>query len=106
MIRRILITLGAIVIALMLLLIIEPRISFSLSPWKSQEIIYRHRMNKHQRIEFQMQDVGAFGYNKRIVEVRSFFFIDFTEDIDTTQIDKSDWQRVDEYINELGLKGG
>ena len=63
-------------------------------------------MNDQHRIEFQMQDVGAFGYNRRIVEVETFLFIDFAEEIDTSQIDKSEWQRVDEYINEIGFKGG
>ncbi len=106
MIRKMLITLGVVIVLLMLIVITNPRIAFSLSPWKSQEIIYRHKMNDQHRIEFQMQDVGAFGYNRRIVEVETFLFIDFAEEIDTSQIDKSEWQRVDEYINEIGFKGG
>lgn len=97
---------SAIVVVLVLLLVLSDlRILFSLSPWKTQEIVYRHRMDRSCRIEYQMQDVGAFGYNRRVVKVESFLFIDFAEEVDTTQLSKSDWQRVDEYVNELGLKG-
>jgi hypothetical protein len=103
---RILIFYVTIVALLILFLINNPRFVFALSPWKTQDIVYRHLKNKNCRIEYQMQDVGAFGYNKRIVKVETFLFIDFTEEIDTTYLDKSHWQRVEEYVNELELKGG
>ena len=53
-----------------------------------------------------MQDSGAFGYNRRIVKVSKGLIFNSTESIDTSIIDKSKWNRVDEYVNELGLKGG
>ncbi|MBR9855734.1 MAG: hypothetical protein GYB37_14335 [Algicola sp.] len=56
-------------------------------------------------MEFQMQDVGASGYNRRTVKVTyltNFFMI-----IDPVEkdIDKhSEWIKIDKEINELGLK--
>lgn len=76
------------------------------SPYKTQEIIYRNKLNKNITIEYQMQDSGAFGYNRRIVKVSKGLIFNSTESIDTSIIDKSKWDRVDEYVNELGLKGG
>lgn len=94
------------VVLILLLVLFDLRILFTLSPWKTQEIVYRHRTDRSCRIEYQMQDVGAFGYNRRVVKVEPFLFIDLAEEVDTTQLSKSDWQRVNEYVNELRLKGG
>lgn len=79
---------------------------FGTSPWKTQEIIYRSLKDKNHRIEFQMQDAGAFGYNRRLAEVKPFFFFEITDEIDTARIDKKEWLRVEENVNELELKGG
>ena len=95
-----------IVVLVLLLVLFDLRILFSLSPWKTQEVIYRHRTDKNCRIEYQMQDIGVFGYNRRIVKVEPFLFIDLAEEVDTSQLSESDWQRVNEYVNELRLKGG
>lgn len=76
------------------------------SNYKTQEIIYRNKANKNSTIEFQMQDIGAFGYNRRIVKVTKGIFFDSAILIDTSLIDKSKWNRVDEYKNEIGFKGG
>jgi len=54
-----------------------------------------------------MQDVGAFGYNKRTVEVfylTPLFMI--TGEIPNDEEKRIDWIKVDKYVNELGLKGG
>lgn len=74
------------------------------SGYKTQEVIYRYKENPNIRIEFQMEDMGAFGYNRRIVKVTPILFFNNTAKIDTTQIDQSKWSRVDEYVNKLGLK--
>ncbi|UZR98167.1 hypothetical protein [Chondrinema litorale] len=93
-----------VLISIFLFFVIYPEILFDLSAWKTQEVIFRHNNDQNHRIEFQMQDRGAVGINRRIVEVQTYFFIDFANKIDTSKIDKSNWQKVDEYVNELGLK--
>ena len=76
------------------------------SPFKTQEIIYRNKENKNVTIEFQLQDIGAFGYNRRIVKVTGGVISNSIEKIDTATIDKTKWDLVNEDVNELNLKGG
>lgn len=61
------------------ILIIGPtKIVFSSSVWKTNKVLFINKDNQNQKIEFQRQDVGALGYNKRTVEVIhccSFFMI-------------------------------
>jgi hypothetical protein len=104
--RKILAISGVLIMLIIGTVVLNPKIAFALSPWKTQEIIYRHLTDSNCRIEYQLQGMGALGYNSRIVKVETVLFLDFAEEIDTSRIDKSDWQRVDEYINELELKGG
>ncbi|MBL3655160.1 hypothetical protein [Fulvivirga sediminis] len=103
--RKILIIIGCVITFLIVLVMSNPAIVFGLAPWKSQKIIYRHRLDQQHRIEFQMQDVGALGYNRRIVEIKPFLFFHLTEEIDTSNIDKNEWLQVDEEINEIEFKG-
>lgn len=52
-----------------------------------------------------MQDVGAFGYNKRTVEVfylTPLFMI--TSEVPTDIEKRIEWVKVDKEVNELGLK--
>ena len=52
------------------ILIIGPlKIVFSSSAWKTQKVIYQNGHLNFKKVEFQMQDIGALGYNKRTVEV-------------------------------------
>jgi len=53
-----------------------------------------------------MQDAGALGYNRRVVQVTPGIFFDSVEPIDTSIFHGSDWNWVNEEVNELGLKGG
>jgi hypothetical protein len=76
------------------------------SGWKTQEILYKSKTNPKDRIEYQMQDMGAFGYDERIVRVKEGWLFDSVYPIDTSKINKSDWIEVNEYVNELGIKGG
>ena len=88
------------------ILIIGPtKIAFSSSSWKTQKIIYQNGHLNFKKVEFQMQDVGAFGYNKRTVEVTyltNLFMIvsPLEKDIDK----RVEWVKVDKEVNELGLK--
>ncbi len=74
------------------------------SGWKTQEILFVNIENPRQRIEFQMEDVGSLGYNKRIVKVNLGFSFNPTSIIDTSKIDKSKWKKVSVSVNELNLK--
>lgn len=76
----------------------------ALSPYRTQTVIYRHIDNPDIRIEFQMKDIGALGYQKRIVLIKPGFLLDEVESIDETLLDKSSWRKVNENINELELK--
>lgn len=88
------------------LLIIGPsKIAFSSSVWRTQKVIYQNGQLSFKKVEFQMQDIGALGYNKRTVEVMyltDFFMIasPVEKDID----EKAEWVKVDKEVNELGLK--
>lgn len=92
-------------IVLTLILVVGPmNILFSLGAWRTQTISYQNRDSSFRTIEFQMQDVGAFGYNKRTVEVfylTPFFMITskVPKDIDK----RVEWVKVDEDVNELEL---
>ena len=61
------------------ILIIGPfKIIFSSSAWKTQTVLYQNKHFKIKKIETQIQDLGALGYNKRTVEVTyltNFFMI-------------------------------
>lgn len=88
------------------LLIVGPlKIVFSLSAWKTQKVIYQNGHLDFKKVEFQMQDVGGLGYNKRTVEViylTDLFMIvgPVEKDIDI----RVEWVKVDKEVNELGLK--
>jgi hypothetical protein len=73
-------------------------------PYCTQHIYYRLISNPSVTIELQMQDIGARGYNRRIVKVTPCRVYDSVVLIDTNTIDKKLWKKVDEEVNELGLK--
>ena len=88
------------------ILIIGPKkIIFSSSSWKTQKVIYQNRHLNFKKVEFQMQDIGAFGYNKRTVEVfyltKLFMII---SPIENDIKERVEWIKVDKEINELGIK--
>jgi hypothetical protein len=93
-------------IVLTLILVAGPmKFLFSTGAWRTQTILYQNGHLSFKTIEFQMQDVGALGYNKRTVEVfylTPFFMItsEFPNDIEK----RVEWVKVDKEINELGLK--
>jgi hypothetical protein len=81
------------------------KLYFSTGAWRTQTILYQNGHLTFKTIEFQMQDVGTFGYNKRTVEVfylTPLFMItsEFPTDIDK----RIEWVKVDKDVNELGIK--
>lgn len=91
---------------LTLILIVGPMtILFSTRPWLTQTILYQNGHLSFRTVEFQMQDIGALGYNKRTVEVfylTNLFMIvsDPPQDIGK----KTEWIKVDKDINASRLK--
>lgn len=88
------------------ILIIGPlKISFSASAWRTQKVLYQNGHFDFKKVEFQMQDVGAFGYNKRTVEVTYLTDLFMIVSPVKQDLDKSvEWGKVDKEVNELGLK--
>jgi hypothetical protein len=78
--------------------------------WKTQTIIYTNNHLSNRTIEFQLQDKGSFGYNRRIVDrFKLFPFLSWTKKLteeNLANIDSLAWDKVDIHVNEQGLKGG
>lgn len=77
---------------------------FTSESWKTQTVLYENVQFESIRVEFQMQDVGALGYNERFVSViyiTNWFMI--TDEIDPNKIFGKEWVKVDKEINELGI---
>lgn len=73
---------------------------------KTQSIDYRSKLNPDHRIEFQMRPTGL-GYQRRYVVVKPVLpFLNWVTRIKRGTVDESKWIKVDEYVNELNLKGG
>ena len=68
--------------------------------WVDLTVLYRSKKESNIKIANQLYDVGAFGYRgKRTVKIKPFLYLyETAQDIDTTKIDKSQW----DYINEEG----
>jgi len=81
------------------------KILFSTGAWRTQTILYQNGHLSFKTVEFQMQDVGALGYNKRTVEVfylTPLFMI--TSEVPNDIDKRVEWVKVDKDVNELGLK--
>ncbi|MNJ90803.1 hypothetical protein D3C87_84430 [compost metagenome] len=91
---------------LVLILVVGPmKILFTTGAWRTQTILYQNGHLSFKTVEFQMQDIGALGYNERTVEVfylTPLFMItsEVPSDIDM----RVEWIKVDKDVNELGLK--
>jgi len=90
-------------VTLVVILIIGPvNIIFASSAWQTQTILYQNGHLKFKRVEYQMQDAGALGYNKRTVEVT--YLTDLFMIVDTVTEDiaqRAEWIKVDIEVNEL-----
>lgn len=75
--------------------------------WQTQTIKYEHVTWPNRSIEFQMQDVGSLGYNRRTVDRTKLLpFVDWVIPIKEPngfQADSVSWKKVDIHVNELGL---
>ena len=74
--------------------------------WKTQTRVYENIQNNRKTIDVQLRaDKFAFGYKKRVIAIYNIApFMQWTSNIDTTQIDETQWKRVDLYLNEMQLK--
>jgi hypothetical protein len=94
-------------IVLISVFIVGPvKIVFSSSVWKTQSVLYQHTENQNKRIVFQMQDVGAHGYNRRTVELTSYVLFNKIEEPECLSELGPEWILVNEDLNEQGLRGG
>jgi hypothetical protein len=94
------------IIFIVLIAAIHPTtILLSSSVWRTQTILYQNKDLSFKTIEFQMQDIGARGYNKRLVEVihvTPLFML--TSDAPNNIANQPQWMKVDKNMNELELK--
>ena len=75
------------------------------SDWKTQTRVYQNKYLPNTTIDFQIQDKGAFGYNRRTVERTKIFpFIYWTKKVSEKVVDTLTWEKVNLDINEQGLK--
>lgn len=93
---------------LVLMIVLDPvDIVFSSSAWKTQTVLYEHEKDGDKRIEFQLQDVGSLGYNRRTVIVTDFLYIfRLVQPYDDSKEPGADWVRVDRALKQQDLKGG
>jgi hypothetical protein len=93
-------------IILIFIIVIGPlHVLFASGAWHTQTVLYQHRNSRFKQIEFQLQDMGGLGYNKRTVQV--FYLTPLF--IRTSPVPKNirfakEWKKVNLDCNELGLK--
>ena len=78
--------------------------------WKTQTVIYKNNHLPNRTIEFQLQDKGALGFNRRTVDrLKLVPFVSWTTKLteeNLKNIDSLRWDKVDIELNEQGFKGG
>lgn len=88
------------------LLIGPTKIIFSHGAWRTQTVLYENGHFSNRFIERQMQDVGAFGYNRRTV-IATYYTGLFTSSqpfIPSDIENHPEWIEVNREVNELNLK--
>src|SRR5690606_27823522 len=93
-------------IFLILIFVVNPmKILFSSGAWRTQTILYQNGHLSFKTVEFQMQDIGALGYNRRTVEVFYLtpLFI-LTSEVPNDIDKRVEWIKVEKDVTELGLK--
>ncbi|WP_341899891.1 hypothetical protein [Fluviicola taffensis] len=81
------------------------KILFSSGAWQTQTILFQNEHLSFKKVEFQMQDIGGLGYNKRTVEVfylTPLFMITSETPYDIEK--RAEWVKIDKEVNELVLK--
>jgi hypothetical protein len=92
-------------IFLILIFVVNPlKILFSSGAWRTQEILYENASLSFKKVEFQMQDIGALGYNRRTVQVTYLtpLFI-ITSEVPNDINKRVEWTKVKKDVNELKL---
>ena len=70
--------------------------------WCTQTILYQNKRNKNRTIEYQMVDVGIFGYSRRTIDrIKIIPFMDWTKEIQASEIDTSQWNEVNIFVNDI-----
>lgn len=87
------------------------RYTFSLSPWKTTKILYRHRDHEGEAIVEQSRDVGALGYDRRIVrstDLTGFlaWSVTLTDAEARRLVATGEWEAVHRELNPYDPKGG
>ena len=93
-------------IFLILIFVVNPmKILFSSGAWRTQTILYQNGHLSFKTVEFQMQNIGGLGYNRRTVEVIYLtpLFI-LTSEVPNDIDKRVEWIKVEKDVNELGLK--
>lgn len=74
------------------------------SGWETKDVLYRQKTNFENVIAFQRNDLGAFGYDHRIVKIISvtplFHWVTELKKIEVNE----EWIEVKEPMDELGTK--
>ena len=77
--------------------------------WKTQTIILQNRENINRTIEFQLQDKGALGFNRRTIDrtkiIPFLSLINEIKESDLIEFDKLKWNAVNIDINGQNFKG-
>lgn len=94
------------ILLLILILFFGPlEFLFSSGAWRTQTVLYQNGHWGFKKVEFQMQDVGGLGYNRRTVEVLYLTPIFMIASPVPKDIDNHvEWVKVDQEVNKLGLK--
>ena len=72
--------------------------------WVTQTELYYNQQHPDNKIVFQMQDTGAFGYDKRTVEIKPFLgTIVKVSTVDTSGVLDKKWVKSDKFVNGLKL---
>ncbi|MUU79895.1 hypothetical protein [Winogradskyella endarachnes] len=83
------------------------KILFNVTTWKTQTVEQINENKGSHKVELQMRDIGALGYTKRNAEVyylTKHFYVVLSENYDDRNFIGTDWKRVNQNINEIGLK--
>ena len=81
------------------------KILFSSGAWRTQTILYQNGHIGFKKVEFQMQDIGGLGYNRRTVEVTYLTPLFMITSEVPNDIDKRvEWTKIEKDVNELELK--
>ncbi|WP_153798512.1 hypothetical protein [Foetidibacter luteolus] len=72
--------------------------------WQTQTILYQNGHLSFKKVELQMQDVGALGYNQRTVEVLYLTPLFMITNPVSKDIDKhAEWIKINKDVNEMNL---